>query len=125
MLATNNKQMLKSDHAKPTRRPMDGILATLSNPGHFSDTKKTCHFTLFITGNGKNSQIASKNLAKLCAGELAGVCTMEIVDILEDFASAVNHNILVTPTLLVTTLHKTTMITGKLSNLRKIRAALR
>ncbi|WP_279615070.1 circadian clock KaiB family protein [Desulfonatronum thiosulfatophilum] len=82
------------------------------------------HLTLFIAGNGMNSQIARKNLIELRDGELAGRCTMEIVDVLENFAAAVKHNILVTPTMLISTPLNTVMIVGNLNDREKVRVAL-
>ncbi|GAB6057594.1 circadian clock KaiB family protein [Desulfonatronum parangueonense] len=82
------------------------------------------HLTLFIAGNGINSQIARKNLIELCDDELAERCTRKIVDVLEDFAAAVKHNVLVTPTMLITTSLNTVMIVGNLSDHEKVRLAL-
>ena len=100
------------------------ILTTMSNSDH-SQHMESCHLALFIAGNGPNSQIARKNLAQIRDQDLGGRCTMEIIDILVDFAAAVKHDILVTPTLLITSTQNVTMVVGNLSDREKVRAALR
>ncbi len=89
-----------------------------------SQDAESCHLMLFIAGDGPNSFIACKNLVELNK-ELAGRFTMEIVDILEDFTAAVVHDILVTPTLLISTSKTTMLVMGNLSDREKVRAALR
>lgn len=82
-------------------------------------------FILFVTGNGLNSRIARKSLAQICEQELAGRCSIEIVDVFEDFSAAVKYNILVTPTLLMLRPEPEVVIIGNLRDLEKLRTALR
>ena len=85
---------------------------------------KHYHLTLYIAGNGPNSRMAQGNVADLCARELIGRCTMKTVDVLEDFAAAMEYDILVTPTLLITTDAGNVTVVGNLSRRDKVIAAL-
>jgi len=80
---------------------------------------------LFVAGDEPNSRTARQNLADLCEQQLAGRCDVEIVDVLEDFAAAARHNVLVTPTLLVVEPAPEIVVVGNLSDRRKVCAALR
>jgi circadian clock protein KaiB len=80
---------------------------------------------LFVAGDEHNSMIARKNLQDLCEREIQGRFSLKIVDVLEDFDLAIEFGILVTPTLLVNKPKPPVTIIGNLSDLRKIRAALR
>jgi circadian clock protein KaiB len=82
------------------------------------------HLILYVAGDGPNSRIARENLARICENELAGHCTVRIVDVLEDFSAAVSNNILVTPTLLVCQPGHVVTIIGNLSDYQKVRTAL-
>jgi circadian clock protein KaiB len=79
---------------------------------------------LFVAGNEPNSMTARVNLDLLCAEELKGRCAVEIVDVMEDFALALEHNIVLTPTLLIQNSRSSVMVIGNLNNRRKVRAAL-
>ncbi len=57
---------------------------------------------LFITGGEGISRRAQENLNRLCERELMGKYELHIVDVLTDFQAAIEHNVMVTPTLVVT-----------------------
>lgn len=82
-------------------------------------------FRLFVAGDEPNSRQAKRNLAALCEGDLAGKCRIEIVDVLEDFETALKHGILLTPTLLSLKPGPEVRIIGNLDDREKVRAALR
>lgn len=92
----------------------------------FDDSINKQHYDLilFVAGNEPNSITARVNLTELCEQELNGRCKIEIVDVMEDFASATEHNILLTPTLLIQNPEHPIMVIGNLSNREKLRAAL-
>lgn len=92
---------------------------------HSSRSKKEYSFVLFVAGNGPNSRIAGNNLAHICENELAGRCSVEIVDVLEDLSAAIENNILVTPTLLMLRPKPEAVVIGNLRDMEKLRAALR
>jgi circadian clock protein KaiB len=80
--------------------------------------------TLFVAGAESNSRIARNNIENLCEREIKGRFELEIIDVLEDFVAALEHGILVTPTLLITRPDPPVTILGNLTDLHKVRAAL-
>jgi circadian clock protein KaiB len=87
--------------------------------------KRHCRFRLFIVGHGANSRLARSNLRRLCHEHLQGRCTIEIVDVVKDFAAAVKDNILITPTLILVSPLPRVTILGNLSDRSKVLLALR
>ena len=85
----------------------------------------TYRMILFLAGEEPNSRMARANLASLCEEDLAGRCDVEIVDVLEDYAAATEHSILVTPTLLVLEPGPAVTVVGNLSDRQRVRTALR
>jgi len=88
------------------------------------NTSTQYHLILFVAGNGPNSSIARVNIAGICENELAGRCTLTIVDVLKDFSAAAENNILVTPTLLICKPEPEVTVIGNLSDHEKVRRAL-
>lgn len=58
-------------------------------------------FRLFVAGGEANSRLAEQNLRALCSERLAGRHRIEVVDVLQDFESALQAQIMVAPTLLM------------------------
>lgn len=81
-------------------------------------------FTLFIVSNGDNSTRALRNLKRLCEKWLADRYIISVVDVVEDFETALEHDILLTPTVLVTEPKPQVVIYGDLSDPLKFRDAL-
>ncbi|MDH5695457.1 MAG: circadian clock KaiB family protein [Dehalococcoidia bacterium] len=80
---------------------------------------------LFMADNEPNSKQARENLEQLQETYLKMPHKKEIVDVLEDFQTALEENVLVTPCLiLVSPLPKATIF-GNLSDTEKVLAALR
>lgn len=78
-------------------------------------------FILFVVGKGPNSQLAQDNLKHICAEYLrAGSCTIRIVDVAEDFQTAVDYDVLVTPTLIVEGPRGRSTIIGNLSDVDRV-----
>jgi circadian clock protein KaiB len=75
---------------------------------------------LFVAGNEPNSRIARQNLADICEEELQGRCRMEVVDVFTNVETAVRHNILLTPTLLVMGSDPPGYVVGSLDDRRKV-----
>lgn len=73
-------------------------------------------FTLFVIKDGENSKNALKNLRHLCRKWLPGRHTIKVVDVVEDFQTALDHNILVTPSLVITNPKPRITIHGDLSD---------
>ncbi len=77
--------------------------------------------TLFVVANDPNSMLAEENLRHICAEYLrAGECTVRIVDVLAEFEVALEHDVLVTPTLIVEGPRGRSTILGNLSDIDRI-----
>lgn len=82
-------------------------------------------FSLFVVGQGPNSQLAQDNLNHICAEYLrAGTCTVRIVDVQKDFQTALDYDILVTPTLVVEGPRGRSTIIGNLSDVDRVLVTL-
>ncbi len=78
-------------------------------------------FMLFVAGDETNSALARENLRHICAEYLRdGTATITIVDVVEDFQTALDNNVLVTPTLLVEGPRGRATIVGNLSDIDRI-----
>jgi len=60
----------------------------------------------------------------LCENDLQGRCEVQIVDVLKNFAAAMEHQVLLTLCLLWVEPPPGAMIIGNLSNLKRVRSAL-
>ena len=80
---------------------------------------------LFVAGDEVNSRLARRNLAEVCEQDLQGRCEVQVVDVLEDYMAALEHNIVVTPTLLIEQPQPQAVVVGNLSDRAKVRMALR
>jgi circadian clock protein KaiB len=86
---------------------------------------ETYVFRLFVAGNESNSAQARRNLARLCEEHLKGRYRIETVDVLEDTATGLNNNVLVTPMLILLKPRPKVTVLGNLSDTRQVLAALR
>lgn len=77
---------------------------------------KNYSFLLFVVRGGSNSARAHRNLKQLCEKYLPGRHTIKTVDVMEDFQTALQHNILLTPTILVKEPKPEVIIYGDLSD---------
>ncbi len=77
----------------------------MPKPDCSQKTAKEYHLLLFVAGNETNSRLARDYIVKICRKELYGRCTIDIVDVFEDFPAAVRYNILITPTLKAARIH--------------------
>ena len=82
-------------------------------------------FRLFVAGNESNSALARRNLARLCEEHLQGRYKIETVDVLDDTATGLKNNVLVTPTLILLKPRPKVTVLGNLSDTRQVLAALR
>jgi len=78
--------------------------------------KSTYTFALFIAGSGINTRRAQQNLDNLCHTYIKHDYEIKIVDVNNDFQSALDKGIVVTPTLLVFSSKGEKMIIGDLSD---------
>jgi len=85
----------------------------------------TYHLRLFVAGDEPNSVIAKASLGRICSEHPERSCSIETIDVLQDFRPAVEERILVTPALVVQGPGHRTVIFGNLTDTSKILAALR
>lgn len=84
-------------------------------------TVRPYRLTLFVAGMNPNSVLAQENLRHICAEYLQdGVCTVVIVDVAEDFQAALDHEVVVAPTLIVDGPRGRSTILGNLSDVDRI-----
>ena len=81
-------------------------------------------FRLFVANDEPNSAIARASLDKICSDYLAGNCTIEVIDVLQDFEPALQENILVTPALVVQRGGRRKVIFGNLTDIDKVLTVL-
>jgi hypothetical protein len=82
-------------------------------------------FTLFVVGMGPSSQQAQDNLNRIC-GEYLRVwnCKVRIVDVQKDIQTALDYDVLVTPTLVVEGPRGRSTILGNLSDVDSVLVTL-
>lgn len=80
--------------------------------------------TLFVVEGEANSRRAKQNLARFCEEELNGDYELEVVDVLQNFQAAVDHHVMVTPTLMVTEPPPAVAVLGDLRETDRLRDAL-
>lgn len=88
------------------------------------NTPSHVHLRLFIAGNEPNSRHAKQTLKHLCETRLKGNYTLEIIDVLEDFQTALDNRVLVAPTLIVLAPQPPATIIGSLADIQKVLTAL-
>ena len=79
----------------------------------------------FRAGDEPNSKQAWENLERLQETHLKGRCKKEIVDVLEDFQTALENNVLITPCLILVSPPPKVTVLGNLSDTERVLAALR
>jgi circadian clock protein KaiB len=78
---------------------------------------------LFVAGTERNSVMALNNITNICRTHLKDNHTLEIIDVFENHAAAIEENILLAPTLVIDTPCRE-LIIGSLKNERLILTAL-
>ena len=94
-------------------------------PGPETKEKPFYIMKLFVIAGEPNSQLARDNLKRICDEYLSDHCRVEEVDVLVDFASALNAKVFVTPTLVLIEPGPRATIIGNLNNKERVIAALR
>ena len=83
-----------------------------------------CRLILFVAGEERNSMIARRNLDQLQQDDLGAGCHVDVVDVFEDLAAAIEYSVLLTPCLVVERNGVRSHVVGNLSDLERVRAAL-
>jgi len=86
---------------------------------------ETYTLRLFVADDEPNSKLALENLERLQQTHLKMPHRKEIIDVLDDFQTALEDNVLVTPCLILASPLPKATVYGNLSNTEKVIAALR
>lgn len=92
---------------------MEKKLESKDNPPRY-------HFQLYIAENEPNSQKALEVIKRVGEKYLRGRYTMEVIDVLKHYRSALANNILLAPTLIIKSPPPEIKIVGSLHNIRKL-----
>jgi circadian clock protein KaiB len=84
----------------------------------------SCSMILFVAGQEANSRLARQNLARICETAPEGRYEVRVVDVMDDFQAAAEHNILLIPALLRIRPKPVVTLLGNLNNHDKVRMAL-
>lgn len=99
---------------------------SVENPMPVSnETTETRQLILFLAEGEPNSMAARRNLEKLLASTRDCHVDVQYVDVLEEYEFALQHRVLVTPTLLMIDPPPRVMIVGTLSDTEAVITALR
>ena len=93
-------------------------------PASASGGRLRYRMILFVAGDERNSRLARENLARLRENDLQGRCEVQIVDVLKNFAAAMEHQVLLTLCLLWVEPPPGARISGNLSDLKPAYSAL-
>ncbi len=85
-----------------------------------NNAEKKYTFALFVAGDEPNSKLAKTNLAHICQTYLDQNYELEVIDILDDFQSALEKGVLITPTLIAVSSDQEITIVGNLSKTQKV-----
>ena len=66
----------------------------------YSENKKKWVFRLFISGRKPATEITVEMLNQICEKNLNGMCTIKVINVIENPAAAMKEGIIATPTLL-------------------------
>lgn len=79
---------------------------------------------LFVVGDEPNSKLARQNLQELFERDLNSLYELEVIDVLQDYQSALDAGILVAPMLILSLPKMRITIAGDLSDTARVFAAL-
>jgi circadian clock protein KaiB len=118
------KTSLVKHRVEPNACAVNSVLDTKQEQcGQASDT--TYVLRLFIAGDKPQSLEAKKHIEQICAAHLQGRYELSVFDVCNDFITALDHGVLLTPTLLLLSPLPRVTIIGNLSDTEKVLGALR
>ena len=103
---------------------VDRVLDTKQEQGGQA-RDRTYVLRLFVAGDKPQSLEAKKNIEQICAAHLQGRYELTVFDVFNDFTAALDHGVLLTPTLLLLSPLPSVTIIGNLSDSEKVLGALR
>jgi len=87
-------------------------------------TKKQYELRLYVAGHTEKSVLAFQNLKKICEEHLAGLYSIEVIDLIRSPQLAKGDQIIATPTLVKKLPTPVKRIIGDLSNTEKVLVGL-
>ncbi len=90
-----------------------------------SEARRIRRLMLFVADGEANSLAARKNLQKICDAEPNCHFELQVVNVFDDYQTALKHRVLVTPCLILLEPLPRVMVAGTLNDVDKIRIALR
>jgi len=75
---------------------------------------------LFIAGGEPNSMIASKNITKICKKYIPDNYELEVIDIFKNLQKAIEYDILITPTLIISDSNNKSVLVGNFYTYEKL-----
>jgi circadian clock protein KaiB len=118
------KTSIVKHRIEPNPCAVDSVLDTKQEQGGQA-TDRTYVLRLFVAGDKPQSLEAKKNIEQICAAYLQGCCELTVFDVCKDFTAALDHGVLLTPTLLLLSPLPSVTIIGNLSDTEKVLGALR
>ena len=118
------KTSIVKHQVEPNSCAVDSVRDTKQEPsGQARDG--TYVLRLFVAGDKVQSLEAKKNIEQICAAHLQGRYELTVFDVCNDFISALEHGVLLTPTLLLLSPLPSVTIIGNLRDTEKVLGALR
>jgi circadian clock protein KaiB len=77
-------------------------------------------FKLFVADDETNSKLAKDTLINICKKYLKEDYTIEVIDVLQDYKSALENKVFLAPTLIISTPNSQHKLIGSLSDVNKI-----
>lgn len=75
--------------------------STSSRDGRSDDVPLVYRLRLFVAGDEPNSHQARVALERILSSHLRDRCELEVVDVFADYQAAIEHRVIVVPTLLI------------------------
>lgn len=94
-------------------------------PSEKATQNATYRFRLFVAGNEQHSRRARENLEIICGNHLKDTYTIEIVDVLQSYQTALENKIFLTPALILVAPQPSVTIFGNLKDTEEVVRALR
>ena len=93
------------------------------SPPEKPSSRQPRRFILFVVGDEPNSRLARQNMESLCKSSDAPI-EWELIDVLNDFQTALAHDVLATPALVQVEPPPRITILGNLNDMERVRHVL-
>lgn len=93
-------------------------------PGNNISDAAIYRMLLFVAGNEPNSLKAKEIVFHICRKYLHGHYEIKVVDVYEDYQSAINHQVVIVPTLIIESPPPLKIVAGSINDEKKLLLAL-